>query len=124
MYEHDKTEQAYKNGYEAGKKEAQAEIEKKDIEIDILIRKKDAAYDEIERLKAGIILLPESEEFINEVKTKAIKECMAELYNRFKQYENYDRHYTFEILDRIESVEEFFLNNLVKEMAEKGGEKE
>lgn len=62
MYEHDKTEYAYKRGYEAGKKEAQAEIEKKDIEIDILIRKKDAAYDEIARLKARM------EEFVVNVK--------------------------------------------------------
>jgi flagellar biosynthesis/type III secretory pathway protein FliH len=65
MYEHDMTEQAYKNGYEAGKKEAQAEIEKKDIEIDILIRKKNAAYDEIARLKARM------EEFVVRLKEKA-----------------------------------------------------
>lgn len=75
MYEHDKTEYAYKNGYEAGKKEAQAEIEKKDIEIDILIRKKDAAYDEIARLKARM------EEFVVNVK---------------KLWGNYDG-YSFEI---------------------------
>ena len=45
-----------------------------------------------------------------------IKEVTAELYNSFRQYETYDKHSTFEILDRIESVEEFLLNNLKKEM--------
>lgn len=55
---------------------------------------------------------------IKKAKSEAIKEVTAELYNSFRQYENYDRHHTFEILERIESVEEFLLNNLVKEMTE------
>lgn len=50
------------------------------------------------------------------IRPKAIKEVTAELYNSFIQYETYDRHHTFEILDRIQSVEEFLLDNLIKEM--------
>ena len=35
-----------------------------------------------------------------------VREFAKELYNTFRQYENYDRFHTFEILDRIETVEE------------------
>ena len=52
------------------------------------------------------------------IKTEAIKEVTAELYNSFAQYETYDRHHTFEILDKIQSVEDFLFDNLVKEMTE------
>ena len=45
-------------------------------------------------------------------KAEAIKGVAAELYNSFAQYETYDRHHTFEILDRINSVEEFCLTTL------------
>lgn len=36
-----------------------------------------------------------------------VKEFAKELYNQFREYANYDRHHTFEILDRIASVEEY-----------------
>lgn len=52
------------------------------------------------------------------IKTEAIKEVTAELYNSFAQYETYDRHHTFEILDKIQSVEDFLFDNLVKELKE------
>ena len=55
-------------------------------------------------------------EKVETAKAEAIKEVTAELYNSFRQYETYDKHSTFEILDRIESVEEFLLNNIKKEM--------
>lgn len=50
-----------------------------------------------------------------EIKAEAIKGVAAEFYNSFAQYETYDRLHTFEVLDRINSVEEFLLNNLEKE---------
>jgi cell division protein FtsB len=51
-------------------------------------------------------------------KSEAIEEYAAELYNFFVQYEKYDTVRIYENLDRIDSVEEFLFNNLVKEMTE------
>ena len=68
---------------------------------------------EIERLNLENLQMVAS---IKNLKAEAIKEVTAELYNSFRQYETYDKHSTFEILDRIESVEEFLLNNIKKEM--------
>lgn len=83
-----------------------------------------AALDLINRQKAEIERLQkENKQFADigkmysEIKLEIIKEVTAEIYNSFRQYENYDRHHTFEILNRIESVEELLKDNLVKEMA-------
>lgn len=43
---------------------------------------------------------------VNRAKSEAIKEVTAELYNYFIQYEKYDRFHVYEILERIDSVEE------------------
>lgn len=53
--------------------------------------------------------------YLDKIKAEARKEFAAKLYNCFKEYETYDKHYTFEILDKIESVEAF-LDNLLIEM--------
>ena len=43
------------------------------------------------------------------IRTEAIKEVTAELYNSFVQLEKYDTLHIYEFLDRIDSVEEFLL---------------
>ena len=62
-----------------------------------------------------IAILDEATNIKAEIKAEARKEFAAKLYNCFKEYETYDKHYTFEILDKIESVEAFF-DNLLKEL--------
>ena len=50
---------------------------------------------------------------IQTAKVDAIKVVTAELYNGLKQYSDYDKHYTFEILNRIDGVEEIVLLKVV-----------
>lgn len=73
---------------------------------------------EIERLQKSLDnmtdALVKTDEVCRKAKSEAYREFAAELYNNLRQYENYDTHHTYEILDRIESVEEFLLNKLVE----------
>lgn len=75
MDKHDATEQAYKNGYNDGVNSQKSELEKKDIEIGILIRKKESLKDEIAELQAEIEKLKQN---LNEAHID-IKEHMAEI---------------------------------------------
>lgn len=47
-----------------------------------------------------------------------VKEFAKELYNQVIEYETYDSHYTYEILDRIENLEEYLVGKLTKNDAE------
>lgn len=69
---------------------------------------------EIERLMPFGCQVEVSKKIEQEIKTEAIKKAIAELYNSFRQYENHDTFHTYEILDRIESVEEFLLKEMME----------
>lgn len=80
-----------------------AEIEKKDIEIDILIRKKEALKDEVERLKAEAECADGyADALVERSKSEAIKEFAYKVKRLWANYEGYNF--------------ERELNNLVKEM--------
>ena len=77
---------------------------------------------EIERLTVNMnayaLGMKRLSEQLETAKAEAIKKVTTELYNCFVQYEKYDRLHIYEILDRINNIEEFLLDNLVKEMTE------
>jgi predicted RNase H-like nuclease len=98
-----------------------AELSKKDTEIDILIRKKEALRDEISELKAEIERL----EFDNvhwndwEVKCRAIKEFWSKLKTHTRKMKSSD--FSGEFWDKAILVEDG--DNLVKEMTERKEDK-
>ena len=96
-------------------KRRQAEIEKKDIEIDILIRKKEALMDEVERLKARN---DELNALNKSASIEAVKATIVEIGNRLCHYGKCDEVYMYEVLDVMVEVEEELTNTKSKEADE------
>lgn len=93
---HDMTEVAYKNGYEAGLKEAKAEIE--ELKADKIIAERHEK-DARELYKEVVLQLKKA-------KFKAIKEFAEKFKSLFEQYGDYDTLHIYEIKDRIDIIEE------------------
>ena len=84
-----------------------AEIEKKDIEIDILIRKKEALRDEVERLKARNV---ELNALNKSTSIESVKATILEIGNRLSHYGKCDELYKYEVSDVLVEVEEELTN--------------
>ena len=112
-----------------------AEIEKKDIEIDILIRKKEALNDEISDLKAEIerlrntvktdfltareqLKLSQSE--IGQIRAEAIKEFASKLTPRLLKEMDEQGLMPSAYVKKVHAYTEIelFINEIVKEMTE------
>jgi len=127
---HDMTEVAYKNGYEAGKKEAQDEIEKLTVEL-VGIRGACESYKmhyenakaEIERLQIRNKTLTDISKNYDwkfaKVKLEAIKEFADNLCDEINQI---DTSKSYDDKDDIVEQILFKIDNLVKEMTEQRGE--
>ncbi len=83
MYIHDQTEQAYKNGYEAGKKEAQAEIER--LRKFLNMSRNVSLARRNQNLRKDELLIKIAAE-LKTAKSKAIKE----FWNKLKRKQKWD----------------------------------
>ena len=88
-------------------KRYKSELEKKDTEIDILIRKNETLKDEVSELRADKEALINGQITLQNklpgvLKNEAYKEFADRFSALFEQYETYDTLHTYEILDRIE----------------------
>lgn len=119
---HDMTEVAYKNGYEAGKKEAQDEIEKLTVEL-VGMRGACESYKmhyenaqaEIERLKKAIkvqdIMIEQQDYKLKSAKSETVKEFVKKFERKIKNVQ-VTLGQTWEIQNALKDT--------LKEMTERG----
>lgn len=137
---HDMTEVAYKNGYEAGKKETQAEIEKLTVELvgmrgacESYKMHYENAQTENERLKKAIkvqdIMIKQQDYKLKSAKSEAIKEFIKEFKDKkFDEFSKLTKElYGYDLTTDINRLAVFNLfntciNDILEEMTEQRGE--